>query len=385
MTLRTVFLTLGLTLMLSNCAKKTPDKVALSPTADVDAILSQAIEDIEADYQAALNFQGEDRGVSDRSAIYLPAGSEDELAAAIAAARPHQRIILRSGSHYENDAVIIDKPVQIIGEDGAVLYCDNQSGHFYLVGTPIYTDAGLHVKDANRVKIQNLEIRPYGAQGSIAIFTENAQHTMIVDNDIHDFQFGIWTSNHSDKTSIYDNTITGVGGGGGVGALWGIVIESGDNARIMNNHIADYGTGIFASSRRGIYHNNTAMDVSIGILSCTVQGALFLPNGLELEHAVSCDDWIFSRNDVRNSYLGYLAIDGAHDNLFAQNTASNSVLYDVEMAGETQRFGFTTPTSYNNLFVPRRTDYNTIVIKLCGDNNEATGGVLVDLDADPCW
>ena len=54
-------------------------------------------------------------------ALTLPAGSVDQLAAAIAEAGPGGEVVLAAGIHKISGTVIVDIPVSIVGEDGAIL------------------------------------------------------------------------------------------------------------------------------------------------------------------------------------------------------------------------------------------------------------------------
>jgi hypothetical protein len=67
-----------------------------------------------------------------------------------------------------------------------------------------------------------------------------------------------------------------------------------------------------------------------------------------------------------------------------QNESIDAGLYDYEIAGESQRFGFTTPTSSNSLIISIGS-YIDANIKDCTGDNFIVGGSLIDTDADPCF
>jgi hypothetical protein len=69
-----------------------------------------------------------------------------------------------------------------------------------------------------------------------------------------------------------------------------------------------------------------------------------------------------------------------NNNILINNRAKKSGLYDIELAGESQRFGFTTPTSFNNKVFQGRDQ----LIKVCGVDNQAFGGNQVNTTLDPC-
>jgi hypothetical protein len=56
----------------------------------------------------------------------------------------------------------------------------------------------------------------------------------------------------------------------------------------------------------------------------------------------------------------------------------------MELVGDSYRFGFLTPTSYENT-VKAGSNNDDLVIKDCGVDNSVTGGDQVDIDLDPCF
>ena len=55
----------------------------------------------------------------------------------------------------------------------------------------------------------------------------------------------------------------------------------------------------------------------------------------------------------------------------------------MELTGDTGRFGFLAPTSFDN-FVDARS-YQDLMIKDCGTNNVVNGGVQIDTGVDACF
>ena len=83
------------------------------------------------------------------------------------------------------------------------------------------------------------------------------------------------------------------------------------------------------------------------------------------------------------SFIGNLAdVLTAVNNLLQANSASNNALYDIELTGDSYRFGFLTPRSHDNTV--KAAPFGNLKIKNCGDNNVVMGGQLVDNTADPC-
>ena len=83
-----------------------------------------------------------------------------------------------------------------------------------------------------------------------------------------------------------------------------------------------------------------------------------------------------------NFTTGLLVIDGANNNVIADNASSGNGTYDVELTGDAYRFGFLTPASYENTFIAG--SYPNIEVKNCGNDNQIIGGALVDNSVEPC-
>ena len=77
-----------------------------------------------------------------------------------------------------------------------------------------------------------------------------------------------------------------------------------------------------------------------------------------------------------------LVIDGANQNYLVNNKAGNNGRYDIELAGDSERFGFFTPTSRETTVDTGK--YPDLTIKVCSVDDTVIGGQLVDTTADPC-
>jgi hypothetical protein len=117
---------------------------------------------------------------------------------------------------------------------------------------------------------------------------------------------------------------------------------------------------------------------------CKVPANAFpLPGGKLAGSALSAVAWkIEDNHSTGNFNAGYLVIDGANNNRLKNNNASNNGTYDIELAGDSFRFGFLTPKSFDNKVVAGK--YKNILIKDCGENNKVVGGQLVDNSVDLC-
>ncbi len=107
-----------------------------------------------------------------------------------------------------------------------------------------------------------------------------------------------------------------------------------------------------------------------------------LPGGEVIGAEFPATDWIAKWNNCTDNQWGYLAIDGAMGCKMIHNDASNNAAYDVELAGDSERFGFFTPTSSNCTAIINEPQ---IVVKDCGLNNTVIGGTQVDTTLDPCF
>lgn len=367
---------------LTNCTKdELPEqKESVTDSPEVLAIQAEvdaAIAELKNDEPTA------SEGISSRSHVYVPAGTADRLADAIGEAGPFGTVVLAAGMHYENSTVMISSPVTIRGEDGAVLRLTT-NGPLSVDDFPYEPTPGIHVKNTAFVRIGNLAIEPmtsYGVEpeGGLAILLEDAPNTRIYDNEVSDFQFGVLLAG-ADQARIYGNTFHGFNFDGD---HIGVVAMDGEYAKIYENDFAFYTLGLFASDRKGTAYENHFHNNTIGLLLCTVP-EIFVLNGELAGAPVPANKWTVNKNTADQNGWGYLVIDGANRNILHLNDASESGFYDIELAGDSERFGFFTPTSSKN-FVCSYGPSNHLSVKDCGYDNAVYGGQHVDTDADPCF
>ncbi|KAA3637479.1 MAG: hypothetical protein DWQ02_06680, partial [Bacteroidetes bacterium] len=205
-----VSLSLIFAFILLGCAKEENPATRETETdsSEMEARMNQAIEEIELDYREVIQ---EVDDLDERFVTYIEAGSVDALQDALNNAHRFQRIIFRSGDHYEYSTVVIEKTVHIVGEPGAVLYFDNEFPG-YIENLPVKT--GIHLKNASGSRIEGLDMRPMVTPGTMAIFLDDSPYCKIVNNTMTDFIYPLWASNGSDRVSVYDNVLTGIGGSG---------------------------------------------------------------------------------------------------------------------------------------------------------------------------
>ncbi|MDT8436810.1 MAG: nitrous oxide reductase family maturation protein NosD [Gemmatimonadota bacterium] len=164
----------------------------------------------------------------DTLVVVGPGGDVATLAAGIARAAPGGRIVVRPGT-YREPTIVVDRPVRIEGEPGAVL--DGEGERTILVVT------------ADDVSISGLELRRVGVSyvdDLAAIEVKGARRCRIEDNRIDDAFFGIYLA-ETDGCVVRHNVITG-----------GAVRES----RAGNGIHAWYSRGLEVAQNRIVGHRD---------------------------------------------------------------------------------------------------------------------------------
>ncbi len=310
--------------------------------------------------------------------VEIPAGSVDELESALDQVEKGGTIRFLSGEHTLNSMVTVDKEVCIEGEDGAVIR----------TAAPLGYDANgavsvvLNVYKTKDVKIKNLTFRPIEGSGGTPVLFEGSKDGLVEGCDFKDYQFSVLVEDSKDMV-IKDNMIVGA-------PDWqneppvevhGIIIVNGKDARVEGNDISNTFFGLWACDKDGIAIGNNFHQNVIGLILCKVPQSFVTPNGTQLAADFSATEWKAENNtSVNNFNVGILVIDGANNNLVQNNTLSGNAAYDIELTGDTQRFGFLTPFSFENTVFaePGQT------VKDCGVDNTVTGGILIDTTQDPC-
>ncbi len=312
--------------------------------------------------------------------VTLPAGSHDGLAAAIANAGKKGTVKVEAGVHTESQTVTITHEVKIIGECGAVFEFATQPWP-----PASEVDPALHIKNADDVVIWNLEIRPAGSIGGTAILVEDSEDAIIGRNTMRGHQFSVLVEG-GDEAEIYKNTIVAANGWqtGNPSIVHGIVVINGKKVEVENNDISNALFGLWACDEKGEAERNTFHANFIGLILCKVPANFFpLPGGKLAGAALPATRWQAEGNNATGNFnAGYLVIDGANNNRLKDNNASNNGTYDIDLTGDTYRFGFLTPKSFDNKVVAGK--FQNIRIKDCGENNVVIGGQLVDNSQDPC-
>lgn len=320
--------------------------------------------------------------VGTRNTIVVPAGSVDALAEAIAQAGNGGTVVLASGEHTETGMLLIDQRVKIEGEAGATLLFPNAPPPMPI---PLEIIPAIFIKDASQVWLKDFSMSTGTADaGRVAVMVERSPRTRVENLDIVGFQHGILIDG-GNRCQIIDNTLVGVATEYPEAVYhWGIVNSTGKRTIMIGNETINFAVGLFFSDRNGLAFSNTMAGGDIGIIWCTVPAWQFYPDGRPVQAAEPANNWRAYNNTAIGATFNYLIIDGAKSSLSIQNESLNAGLYDIEIAGESERFGFLTPASSNSLVISVG-DYIDYNIKDCTGDNTIIGGNLLDTSLDPCF
>jgi nitrous oxidase accessory protein NosD len=308
--------------------------------------------------------------------VVVPPGN-DQIAEALQRAGTGGTVVLQPGVHSESAPVLIEQPVTLAGEPGAIL----ESASVTQTALPAPVDPALHVRGASDVRILGLEIRPAGGHGDTGVLIESSPSAVVAGNTIRSFANGILIE-QGDGARIADNSLE-LDPTAPFGAL-GVTVINGRSAVVENNRVSNALFGIWACDRQGLARGNLVTNNLIGIILCKVPAASWLIGGREVGSVDSGIDWDVRDNVARGNTWGYLVIDGSHGSRLTNNAGGGNALYDIELSGDSLRFGFLTPTSSDT--VVHTAGDASLVVKDCGVNNRVTGAAtLVDTTADPCF
>ncbi|HSM07174.1 MAG TPA: nitrous oxide reductase family maturation protein NosD [Longimicrobiales bacterium] len=258
------------------------------------------------------------------------------LAEAVAAAAPHDTVIARSGLHAEGAPLVLDRPVTLRGEAGAVL-----------------DGGGLHeivVVEADSVTVEGLVLRDTGAsftQDRAAIRIEGARFCTIRANRIENAFFGIYLANAGD-CRIQDNELAATadretGAGNGIHLWYSIrILLEGNTVRGHRDGI--YFEFVEDSRVRG---NLSADNLRYGLHfmfsdGCTYQGNVFRRNGAGVA-VMYTSDVVMEDNDFDENRGGAafgLLLKEIRDSRIAGNRfRRNSVALHLEGANRVEVTG----------------------------------------------
>ena len=326
--------------------------------------------------------------VSNRAAscnwVEIPAGSINALAQALNNVCAGGVIYLKTGVHTENNAITISKSVKIIGEAGAVLKVKSSLTASDPVTGAWAMNPALHILNAPRTAILDLDIQSFPVDGSTAILLENSMESAVIRCKIGKFQSAILVEK-SDRVAIMRNTVvsTTAWQNGVFSSGESIVVINGKSAYISDNEVSDAVFGIWPCDKWGTVERNYTHGCFLGIILCKVPpGAYILPSGRGAGAEFASTSVKTLNNKSTDNQWGILVIDGANNSLLVNNELARNAAYDIELTTDTYRFGFLTPMSFDNIV--NAGSFQTVRIKDCGRNNQVTGGVRVNTVTDPC-
>lgn len=365
--------------IVSGCSRQAP----LSPSAAPDGAVTAADEHELSAIAARTTFGQLAQKLGTGNVVELPAGSADGLAAAVAQAGDGGAVLVRSGLHTESGTVEIKHRVTIVGEPGAVL--ESTTSLILQFGQDPLSPA-LWLRNAGGSIIRGLELRPAGPIGGSGILVHNSDNVSLFENNIHDFQWPVMVEN-GNRTKIWDNRVACSTGWltGAIPEADGIVVVNGVNSLITGNSVSGGIFGIWPCDKGARVTGNKATGCFVGILLCHVPpNSFLLPDGTLTGSATPTTGCLTQGNETWGCFTsGILAIDGSNDSQIVNNNSHDNGTYDIELAGDSMRFGFLTPHCYNITVVAG--SYPNVRVKDCGQGNNVNGGILVDTNTDACY
>jgi len=356
------------------CGRQAP----LAPERDANTIPSVDLSELDR-IERATRLPERPLALGGPKLVIVPAGSVDALAAAIAQAGDAGTVILESGVHTESGTVEVNRSTTIAGWPGAVLVSTSDP-----LANPV--QPALWVHGAANVVVRGLEIKPSGPVGNMGILLQNAPNASVLMNNVHDFVYGVIVE-QSDHAKVWSNRVacTTAWQTGAVPEAHGIIVVNGQQCLIAKNDVRDALFGIWPCDRGGRAIANRITGCFVGLILCKVPtGALTTPDGLVAGAAQSAANWLVQRNETFGNFTdGILAIDGANASTIVDNDSHDNGTYDVEMSGDSFRFGFLTPSSFDCRFIAG--SFPNVRVKDCGNGNSIVGGVVVDTSTDPCY
>jgi predicted small secreted protein len=346
----------------NNDAPVAPSKESEIPTVDTSEL--ERLERIASQPDGGVAILT--RGVR---TVFVPAGSSDALAAAINDAGRGGVVVLKAGSHTESATIPVDMPVTILGEKGAQLI--SSAGEFDITMIPVFWVR------ADRVSITGLDMSSASGDGNVAVLIHGADDVLVFNNRMTGFQASIVVE-RGNRARLWSNTMVGTG------KDTNLVVINGSHASVLKNDSSNGVFGIWPCGSNGVLAFNNAHGNFVGIIFCKVpaEGAI-LPDGTPTGSDFASNHWLATENTTNDNLTnGFLSIDDANHNFIVSNSSSGNGTYDIELAGDSFRFGFLTPSSHDETFIAGR--YATVEIKNCGTNNSVTGGNLVDNNLEPC-
>ena len=299
--------------------------------------------------------------------VVSPSGPYRTVAAAVAAAPRGGTIVVKAG-RYREPMIIVDRPLTLTGEPGAVL--DGEHAHALLVVR------------ADDVTIQGLRFTATGGsfrEDRAAVRVEDAHGCHILRNQFNDTFFAIYLAS-TQECEVGYNTIAGLRSAGEAGTGNGIHSWSSRSAHVHDNVISGHRDGIYLEFNRDAdvrdnvstgnlrygmhfmysdsssYHRNTFAHNGSGVAVMytkvvTMTGNTFADNGGPTAYGLllkEIEDAHLSDNLFRRNTTGLLA-DGA-DRIVAKGNHFEENGWALRLFGSTSGGQFTANEFRRNSF-----------------------------------
>ncbi len=381
MSVRSLLPLLVLAIAISSCARQSP----VAPSAGDPAVPAVPhVDTAELDRLERLAAEP-DQGLSKYAAhaqrVFVPAGSVDALSAAIAQAGDGGVVVLRTGVHHESGTVLVDRRVTVIGEKNAVVV---SGAGLPSAAIPFPTTPAFHMTADGSV-LWGFAIQPASGDGSTGVAIDGAEDVLVFRTRMTGYQVGVLIE-QGNRAKVWSNTIIASSQWqtGEIFDAYGVVVNNGDDTSVLRNDISNALFGIWACDARGTCAFNRANGNYLGIILCKVpQGSWQMPGGQVVGADQSAVQWLTAFNVTQDNFgYGVLVIDGANRSVVASNLATGNGEWDVDFAGDSYRFGFLTPASFDNTFIAGL--HPDTIVRNCGTNNAIHGGQLVDNTLHPC-
>jgi len=301
--------------------------------------------------------------------VHVPNNSKNAIQAAIAEAGRYGLVVLAKGNHYEDETIVIDHPVYILGRKGATVIANSElsviSASFPVF--PIFS-----IRQTTRVTIWGVAMQGGENFSNTAIEILNSTHTVVSKNTIQNFQIGTIV-NKGDHSLFWKNEIVGLSGL----SITGISVANGTAIRIIQNKISAFDWNILCGGKDGIIQENELFGSrNIGLDLSFFPPILQTSAGDIVGSSIPATNWWVQDNYAHHNIVGYSVDSGANNNTLINNRGENNEILDLSLSQERPNaLGIIMPASVDN-FVDAR-DNTEFTIQDCGDNNRVVGGIMI--------
>jgi len=300
--------------------------------------------------------------------IHVPNNSKNAMQAAIAEAGRYGLVVLAKGKHYEEETVVIDHPVYILGREGAMVITNKGLSDVAGIIDPIFS-----IRQTTRVTIWGVEMQGKEDGSNSAIEILNSTHTVLSQNTITNFQIAAIV-NEGDHSLFWKNEIVS---GVNFPLSSGITIVNGVDIRILQNKVVGFIWNILCAGQDGIIQGNELLgSPNISLDLSFINPIIQTSAGNIIGSTIPATNWRVQDNYAHHNFTGYSIDSGASNNTLINNRGENNAFVDLNLAEEgPNALGFIVPASYDN-FVDVR-DNTDFTIVDCGNDNRVKGGVQI--------